>query len=613
MKRLNCIILCSVFTLSGWQSAFAAQGDELIEEVVVTGSYLKRNAADSPSPLSIVTSADIEDLGASDVSEIIQAMPWSSGSQTRASTFQGEGADGRNSINLRNLGHGSTLPLVNGKRQVAAWYNGRGNASVDVNGLIPNIAIERIEIVKDGASALYGSDAIAGVVNFITKKDFEGADFNYQFSTDDKTGKGDTSQMGIIFGVQGDRGGIVASASFLNRDEINIDDDYDRFGGTTISSTGQPGRLTPISGQTITWAANGLRPGMPVDALIDGGSLPRNATGTDLFGAGSGFGEADVDCENAAALERGGALGNLFNRCIYDYGSFFSIQGEESLRKMHIDGHYDLADNFEVYFEFAANNAEFDRLNSLNPNAPALTIPTTVNGQANPGSVEDAFRRGIEPIEYVNLTRLLGGTSNTPKQFRPLDTFTDRNRSDERIMLGGLWDFEIGDKEWTLDISYTASQHTESSTQSQDTLSSHMELAISGLGGAECDVINGTPGEGNATYAATGGDYDAGNCYFFNPFGNSSFDRNGNLGQSDLTLVNPPELYQWLLGRFTTDFDYRQRVIDVVAAGDLFETNAGSIGLAVGFQRRRDTGPLLEAEKMVLPSGWLRRLPWLLR
>ncbi|MCZ6641373.1 MAG: TonB-dependent receptor, partial [Gammaproteobacteria bacterium] len=464
---------------------------------------------------------------------------------------------------------------------------------------IPNIAIERVEIVKDGASALYGSDAIAGVVNFITKKDFEGMDFSYQFSTDDKTNNGDANQMGIIWGVQGDRGGIVASASFLNRDEINIEDDYRRFGATTISSTGQPGRLTPISGQTITWAANGLNPGQPVV-----GGLPRNPTGADIFlnpfstTPSGGFGEADVNCEDAARLEQGGALGNLFNRCVYDYGSFFSIQGEESLRKMHIDGHYDFTDTVEVYFEFASNDSEFDRLNSLNPNAPALTIPTAVSyidsmgvvqSALNPGSQEDAFRRGIVPLEYANLTRLLGGTRNTPKSQRPLDTFTDRNRADSRYLVGALWDFELGDREWALDVSYTASDHREASTQSQDTLSSHMELAISGLGGANCDVINGTPGEGNAAYAASGGDFDAGNCYFFNPFGNSSFARDGSLGQSDLTLVNPPELYDFLLGRFTSDSDYRQRVIDVVAAGDLFETNSGTIGLAVGYQRRRDT------------------------
>ena len=69
-------------------------------------------------------------------------------------------------------------------------------------------------------------------------------------------GRGDANQAGVILGVQGDRGGIVLSASFLNRDEINIDDDYSRYGGSTISSTGQPGRLTPISGETPTWAAH---------------------------------------------------------------------------------------------------------------------------------------------------------------------------------------------------------------------------------------------------------------------------------------------------------------------------------------------------------------------
>lgn len=576
--------------LSPFSSSIYAEDREL-EEIVVTGSYLKRNAADSPSPLSIVTSADIEDIGAADVSEIIQAMPWSSGSQTRASTFQGEGADGRNSINLRNLGHGATLPLVNGKRQAASWYNGRGNASVNVNGLIPNIALERIEIIKDGASALYGSDAVAGVVNFITKKDFDGFDFTYQYTVDDETGEGGANQAAVIWGVQGDRGGIVASASVLNRDEINVDDNYKRYGATTISSTGQPGRLTPIAGQTITWAANGLRPGLPVDRDIDGVGVTPN--GTSLLprdAVGASWGEADVNCEDSAALERGGALGNLFNRCIYDYGSFFSIQAEESLRKMNVDGHYEFTDDLEAYFNFAANDSEFDRLNSLNPNAPALTIPTSVRGQPNPGSVEDAFRRGIEPVEYANLTRLIGGTRDTPFNQRPLKTFTKSARSDSRYVLGVLYDFQVGDKDWTVDLSYTASQHNTATTQVQDTLSKQMELALNGLGGPSCDSVNGTPGSGNASFAASGGDFDAGTCYFFNPFGNSLFDRSGNLGQTDLTLVNPAELYSWLAGRASNDQDYRQRVIDIVAAGDLFETNSGTIGLAVGFQRRRDTG-----------------------
>ncbi len=578
MRRITSLILSALVVAFGWQSALAADDDAAIEEIVVTGSYLKRNAADSPSPLSVVTAADIEDIGAADVAEIVQAMPWASGSQTRAATFQGEGADGRNSLNLRNLGMGSTLILVNGKRQVPSWYNGTGNASVNINSLVPNIALERVEVVKDGASALYGSDAIAGVVNFITKKDFEGMDMSYQWTTDDETGEGDAGTMNVIFGVQGDRGGIVASASFMNRDEVHVGDRYDRYGGTTLSFTGQPGTLQPLPGQTITWAANNPLAPDGAGNPVAGNAFPRDP-------AGLSFGNADVNCEDSAALEEAGPLGVAFGRCIYDYGPFFAIQAEESLRNMHITGHYDVTDTLEAHFEWAASNAEFDRLNSLNPNAPALTIPIN-----HPGTIEDAFRRGIDPILVSNLTRMIGGTRNTPDNLRPLDTRTDRSRSDQRMVLGFTWDLELGGNEWVLDASYTASESDQASTQVQDTLSSHMELAINGLGGPECDVINGTPGEGNAAWAASGGDFGAGQCYYFNPYGSSQFDRTGNLRSTIDPLQNPRELYEWLLGRFTSDSEYRQRVLDVVLAGDLFQTDYGPVGLAVGVQRRREKG-----------------------
>lgn len=593
-KCLTVAFVCSI----GPAPLLAEEDESLLEEVVVTGSYLKRTTADSPSPLSVVTSADIEDLGAADVSEIIQSMPWSSGSQTRATTFQGEGADGRNSINLRNLGHGATLPLINGKRQVASWYNMRGNASVNVNGLIPNIAMERIEIVKDGAAALYGSDAVAGVVNFITKRNYEGMDFSYQYTIDDETGEGEAHTFALIWGVQGDRGGLVASASVLNRAEINVDDNYSRYGGTTISSTGQPGRLTPIPGQTIIWASHT----QAVDNLgISLAGRPvGNNTNPPRDPAGNSFGQADVNCEDSAALERGGALGNLFNRCIYDYGSFFSIQAQESLRKIHLDGHFDITDDVEMYFQLAANESEFDRLNSLNPNAPALRIPAWVsyvdsdgNAQrvANPGSHEDAWRRGILPIDYVNLTRLIGGTANTPFEQRPLDTFTKSHRSDQRYLLGATWDMNLLGREWALDVSYTASQHNTATTQVQDTLSTHIELALNGFGGPNCDPFTGVPGSGNQAYAASGGVFDAGDCYFFNPFGNSLFRRDGSVGQTEnLALVNPRELYQWLVGRASSDLQYRQQVLDVVFSGDVFDLPAGAAGLAVGFQRRHDDG-----------------------
>ena len=120
-------------------------------------------------------------------------------------------------------------------------------------------------------------------------------------------------------------------------------------------------------------------------------------------------------------MERGGPLGTVYGNliCAYDFGSFFALQSEESLRKFHVSGHYDITDNLETYFEFAANDAEFDRLNSLNPNALNLTI-----NEDHPGNIEDAYRRGIVPIKVVNRTRLVGGTRNTSKELRPIDTLT---------------------------------------------------------------------------------------------------------------------------------------------------------------------------------------------
>ena len=596
MRRVYGLILSSIVAVCGSQGVFAADDDAAIEEVVVTGSYLKRNAADSPSPLSVVTSADIEDLGAADFAEVIASMPWSSGSQTRAATFQGEGADGRANVNLRNLGHGATLPLVNGRRHVPSWYNPRGNSSTNINALVPNIAIDRIEIIKDGASALYGSDAVAGVVNMITKSKFEGFDFSYQYTVDDETGEGGANTLGMIWGVQGDRGAIVASASFLGRNEINVADNYKRYGGTTISSTGQPGRLLPIAGQSIVWDTHGLNPG--ADATNGAGSQARNPLGTD-------FGQADVNCEDAAALTpgNGGALGNLFNRCIYDYGSFFAIQAEEKLRNIFVEGHYDVSDQITARFEFASNSSEFNRLNSLNPNAPALTIPTAtdyidefgaIQSAPNPGSVEDAFRRGIVPIEYANLTRLQGySSSENGSPLRPIKTFTDTNRSDDRLVVGLTYDTDFNGKDWTIDMNYTASNHTSQISQVQDTLSTHMELALNGFGGPNCDPFNGVPGSGNTAYAASGGDFNAGACYFVNPFGSSVFNRDGSVGPTDLELVNAPELYEWLVGRASADNDYRERVFDFVAAGDIWDTDAGPIGLAVGVQRRRDNAKIV--------------------
>jgi hypothetical protein len=199
----------------------------------------------------------------------------------------------------------------------------------------------------------------------------------------------------------------------------------------------------------------------------------------------------------------------------------------------------------------------------LNPNAVALAIPTH-----HLGLIEDARIRGVQPGALENKTRLIGRTiAQSGTAERPLNTYSQIDRSVDRMQLGAVVDLE---NDWTLDVSYTRSVYNQQRMELQDTQSVELELAMNGMGGPNCDPFNGTAGSGNAAYAASGGDFGAGNCYYFNPFGNATVATDGSL-QDDLTLVNPPELYEYLLGRVTSQSHYEQDVIDAVLTGTVLD------------------------------------------
>ncbi|MCZ6854486.1 MAG: TonB-dependent receptor plug domain-containing protein, partial [Gammaproteobacteria bacterium] len=144
----------------------SAAEDDVIEEIIVTGSYIKRTTADSPSPLSVVSREDMDAIGVVEIKDVIATMTYQSGNIGQSNVYNGgDSSTGNTNINLRNLGMGSTLVLVNSKRSGPANNDLNGNGYVDLSNLVPAIALERVEVVKDGSSALYGSDAVAGVVN----------------------------------------------------------------------------------------------------------------------------------------------------------------------------------------------------------------------------------------------------------------------------------------------------------------------------------------------------------------------------------------------------------------------------------------------------------------
>ena len=158
--------------MAGLSLQVSAQ-DNPVEEVVVTGSYFRGSPLDAPSPVQVIDRSSIEAQGAAVIWDVIKNLEVNSGSITNPGSDNGQ-VEGTANVNLRNLGENSTLTLINGKRMVpAAATTQSGGEFVDLNS-IPLVVTDRVEVLTDGGSALYGADAVAGVVNIIMRNDFEG-------------------------------------------------------------------------------------------------------------------------------------------------------------------------------------------------------------------------------------------------------------------------------------------------------------------------------------------------------------------------------------------------------------------------------------------------------
>jgi outer membrane receptor protein involved in Fe transport len=188
---------------------------EKVEEIVVTGSRVRRKDLNTPAPVTVLSRSQWEQSGKITLGDFLQSMP----EQGNAPNFQlnnggiSYNADGGTRINLRSLGVTRTLVLVNGRRMVPSGLG--ASPAPDLNS-IPAAAVERIEVLKDGASAIYGSDAIAGVVNIITRKSYDGAEASAEYGI---SGHGDaqTVEVSAITGRSGPRGSFIFSASFFDQ------------------------------------------------------------------------------------------------------------------------------------------------------------------------------------------------------------------------------------------------------------------------------------------------------------------------------------------------------------------------------------------------------------
>jgi outer membrane receptor protein involved in Fe transport len=232
MTRLSCLVRAAAISWLLVGVAFAQTDSPLpetalraeptvtpetveLEEVVVTGSHIRREDLVTPAPVRVIDREEIQASGKRSIGEFLQTLP-EQGNGTNAQVNMG--GDGTVNVNLRSLGANRTLVLVNGRRFVSSNSSGSSSFAVDV-GAIPSFLVERVEVLKDGASAVYGSDAIAGVVNIITRTRFDGAEASV-YTGRSTHGDGTAWDVNFTAGTSNDRWGLLLSGGFFEQEAV---------------------------------------------------------------------------------------------------------------------------------------------------------------------------------------------------------------------------------------------------------------------------------------------------------------------------------------------------------------------------------------------------------
>src|SRR6201996_3575407 len=218
--RIGATLLCTVSTIALITGARAQDSSQNsgTESIVVTGSRVIQDAANSPTPLTIISASDLNATTPSTLSDGLNKLPEFIGSQNTRSVNNASTDTAANVLNLRDFGPQRTLVLLDGQRVVAA--NTNGTVNIDT---LPQALVQRVDVVTGGASAVYGSDAVTGVVNFVLDKRFDGFKVNAN-SGISTYGDGASYQLGLAAGTDlfGGRGHLEGSARHQHVDTILV-------------------------------------------------------------------------------------------------------------------------------------------------------------------------------------------------------------------------------------------------------------------------------------------------------------------------------------------------------------------------------------------------------
>ena len=306
---------------------------EAAQRVEITGSAIKRIDGETALPVQVITRKEIERSGAVNVEQLIQQLSVSSSSQgLTASSASGATTGGISAVSLRGLGSQRTLILLNGRR-IAPYGQGftGDSVSVDVNS-IPVSALERVEVLKEGASAVYGSDAIAGVINFILRKDVRGGEISVDYS-DTSQGGGSTSRFGATYG-----------AGDLDRDRYN-------FMVTALIQSEKP-----LFGRDRSFASSGINVATGND-VSSGNVFPGNVFLLNGALAGKTRNPAAGTCPAPYAIID--PLNNPTTRCRFDPSPLVTLLPKTERLNLMGALHVKLAGDWEAFGEVSwAHNTQ---------------------------------------------------------------------------------------------------------------------------------------------------------------------------------------------------------------------------------------------------------------
>jgi len=561
------------------RAADAAPAAPQVSEVVVTGSYIAGTPKTAALPVDVVTQDMLRKQGAPTVVEVIKQLPESSGVIGESNQFvaggRGQGLYGASSINLRGLGPERTLVLFNGHRLPLAFA-----IFPDAN-VLPLSAVGRVEVLKDGAAATYGSDAIGGVVNFITKRSFDGLELGADYRWVDGS-KGNDWNANFTWGKTGANWDALISGGYDHRSEL------------------------PVLGKDWAHRAYDVNPeGGWTGGGNPEGFTPATATGTPIAG-----GRLDLGC---TAL--GGQLTTAnanpapllpWTSCRGQYSIWDMLEEKEDRYQLFGQFNWKFAEHHELHLDasygytdlpffksspsyvttrpvpFAVMPAGFSTLGALTVGGPPVSSLAYFVPATNPGF---AAYIAANPGQFPAGT---GGALMTIGTFRPYLTGGNPLYNYEHGVGGPYWHDQIlldaglrGDLTDAIkyDLNFSYGRY-KSYAEGRDSLTDRLELALRGLGGPNCDFRTGTPGVGG--------------CQWLNPFSNG-IPGAPNRGLTNpgfvSSLANTAALADWIMPTQWGKTNFQEYEFNGVLSGKLpwWTLPGGDIKWAAGFQWRHNS------------------------